>query len=171
MMSRGCLDKYVPGRGECGIVTLHSHQEGPIAYLETTTLQDVFEEDATRMLSLATDESPEQTTAIMAIQARQAAGVTATPNEQDAIREKHRTAQRMLRGLKVLIPFAERLALPPNKIVARRAFPQLLAFIRAVALLRQSQKKVHNDEYIVATANDYTIAYDLMLPALRRTFA
>src|SRR5262249_3295105 len=66
---------------------------------------------------------------------------------------------------------AAELALPSNKLVARRAFPQLLAFIRAVALLRQSRKTVHEDGHIVATAKDYEIAYDLMLPVLRRTFA
>jgi hypothetical protein len=171
MMSRGYLDKYVPGRGEGGIVTLHIHQEGPIAYLETTTQQEIFEEDATRMLSLATNESSEQTAAIMAMQAKQAKSVSAGPDEQQQIRLKHQTAQRMLASYKVSIPFAEKLALPPSKLVARRAFPQLLAFIKAVALLRQFQKKVKPDGHIVATANDYEFAFDLMLPILRRTFA
>src|SRR5262249_31302773 len=123
------------------------------------------------MLSLATDESHEQTAAILAVQAKQAAWVAATPDDQQAIRLKHQTAQRMLRQLRVKIPFAQKLVLPSSKLVARRAFPQLLSFIRAVALLRQFRKKVHNDDYVVATPQDYTVAYNLMLPVLRRVFA
>src|SRR5262249_51162261 len=144
---------------------------GPIAYLETTTQQEIYEEDATRMLSLATDESSQQTAAIMAIQARQAKSVTAGLDEQQQIRLKHQTAQRMLVSRKVSIPFAEKLALPASKLVARRAFPQLLAFIKAVALLRQFQKTAKPDGHLVATVKDYTIAYNLMLPVLQRTFA
>jgi len=173
MQSRGRLDKLVPMKMEGGqIRTGYIVQEGPIAYLETTTQQEIFEEDSTRMLSLATDESAEQTAAIMKMQAQKAAWKTASVAEQEAIRLKHKTAQRLLKCRKVRIGFAEKLLLPDNTLVARRAFPQLLAFIEVVALLRQFQKtKVHVDGHIEATANDYEIAYELMHTILRRTFA
>ena len=123
------------------------------------------------MLSLATDESEEQTAAIMTIQASQAAWATASVEEQESIRQKHRTAQRLLSPRRVRIPYAPRLALPPTKLVARRAFPQLLGVIEAVAHLRQCQKTVHEDGHIEADLRDYEIAYELMLPILGRTFA
>jgi hypothetical protein len=171
MMSRGRLDKYVPMHVDGVLATAHVVQEGPIAYLETTTQQEVYEEDATRMLSLATNESPEQTAAIMAIQAKQAAWATASSDEQAAIRAKHQTAQRLLKRRRVRIPFAERLALPSTKLVARRAFPQLLGVIEAVALLRQRIKTESEDSDLAAHANDYEIAYRLMLPVLQRALA
>ena len=77
----------------------------------------------------------------------------------------------MLKRLKVRIPYAEQLTLPTTKLVARRAFGQLLAFIEAVALLRQKQKKPRDGKHIHADTIDYDIAYRLMLPILRRTFA
>ena len=172
MLSRGRLDKFVPMRGDDGTMkTQHITQEGPIAYVDTTTQQDIFEEDATRMLSLCTNETPKQTRAVMAIQARQAAWESTSPDEQAAIRRKYQTAQRLLEPKKVRIPFAKHLLLPSAKVVARRAFPQLLGFIAAVALLRQRQKKEHDDGHIVATMIDYKIAYRMMLPVLNRTFA
>ena len=171
MMSRGRLDKFVPMKTQDGLETRHISQEGPIAYLETTTQQEIYEEDATRLLSLATDESREQTTAIMTIQARQAAWETASVEELETIRQKHRTAQRLLRPRRVRIPYAPLLALPATTLVARRAFPQLLGVIESVALLRQFQKTVHADGHIEADVTDYQIAYGLMLPVLGRTFA
>ena len=57
MQSRGRLDKLVTMKSDDGgMRTQHITQEGPIAYIDTTTQQEIFEEDATRMLSLATDE-------------------------------------------------------------------------------------------------------------------
>lgn len=172
MLSSGRLDKYVPLRvGEGGVFgTVHIHQEGPIAYLETTTVEQVFEEDATRMLSLTTDESPFQTVAVMRMQAREGAGKSISPEDTEWIRQVHQTAQRMLKPLEVRTLFAEMLQLPASNVVARRAFPQLLGCIKAVALLRQYQKKIV-DGRIDATDVDYEIAYELMLPILRRTFS
>src|SRR5262249_13025798 len=113
MLSRGTLDKFVPMKTEAGeIQTRHIVKEGPIAYLETPTQQEVFEEDSSRMLALATDESPAQTAAILALQARKAAWASASVEEQDKIRAKHQAAQRLLKGLKARISFAEHLTLP-----------------------------------------------------------
>lgn len=172
MLSRGCLDKFVPVKSPGGgIETKHIHQEGPISFLETTTLQAVFEEDASRMLPLTTDESSEQTAAILARQAKEAAWEAGADDEQERVRQKHRAAQRLLKRLRVRIPYAGKLGLPANSLTARRAFPQLLACIKAVALLRQRQKAVHADGHIDADSRDYRIAYDIMVPVLRRTFA
>ncbi len=172
MLSRGRLDKMVPMKTEGGeIRTQHIRQEGPIAYLETTTQQQIFEEDATRLLALATDESPQQTAAILEMQARQAAWKTASPQEQDAVRQKHQTAQRLLKKVKVRIKFAEHLKIPPISLAARRAYPQLLGCIEAVALLRQMTKTIREDGSVDARSSDYAIAYELMMPILRRTFA
>jgi hypothetical protein len=170
LISRGRIDRLVSLSADGEIRTKTVSQQGPVAYVDTSTQLEIFEEDATRLLSLATDESPEQTEAIMRFQARQAAGQGADEEEQEAIREKHRAAQRLLQKLRVRIPFAEKLKIPATAVVARRAFPQLLAVIAAVALLHQRRKEIH-DGRIDADAEDYEIAYELVVPVLRRTFA
>ena len=170
MLSEGELTKVVTLHGDNGPETVIITQEGPIAYLETTTMDQIFDEDATRLMSLVADETSGQTEAIIDYLGRKAAGKTVSPEEQEAIRQKHQAAQRLLKPYRVKIPFAEQLKIPTDKLVARRAFTQLLIMISAVALLRQFKKKKY-DGYIVATLQDYEIAYGLMAAILRRVLA
>src|SRR5262249_25590628 len=62
MLSSGRLCKRMPMKVAGGkIETVCIEQEGPIAYVETTTLSKVFDEDENRCVSLHTDERREQT--------------------------------------------------------------------------------------------------------------
>jgi hypothetical protein len=75
MLSRGRIDKVVPFKGEDGEMRSQCKtQKGPIAYLETTTQEEIFDEDQTRMLVLCTTESNDQTRLINESQALEAAG-------------------------------------------------------------------------------------------------
>ena len=170
MLSSGVLRACVTMTVNGELKTRNLEIEGPIAYLDTTTELEVYSEDANRLLSLATDETPEQTAAILAAQRAWAAGPRQSSAARDAIRRKHRHAQGLLRTLYVRIPFAMHLHIPTAQIVARRAFPQLLAVIQTAAILRQYQKDVVDDT-IDADLDDYRIAHRVMLPALNRIFA
>jgi hypothetical protein len=67
LLASGKLSKLVCVKGAGGaIVTRLIEQDGPIAYIESTSLAKVFEEDANRCLSVFTDERPEQTKCIVA---------------------------------------------------------------------------------------------------------
>jgi hypothetical protein len=51
MISSGKLSKLMPEKGEDGaIVTRHIEQKGPVAYIESTTLHKIFDEDANRCI-------------------------------------------------------------------------------------------------------------------------
>jgi hypothetical protein len=65
MITAGKLSKLMPVKVGGGIVTQLIEQDGPIAFIETTTLARVFDEDATRCLTLYTDERKEQTERIV----------------------------------------------------------------------------------------------------------
>ena len=106
----------------------------------------------------------------MQLQAAQAAGLTADESARAFVIQKHQTAQRMLQAFDVRVPFATDLGLPATKVASRRMFPQLIAMIKVVALLRQRQKLV-TDGRIDADLDDYAIAYEIMYPILRRSFA
>jgi hypothetical protein len=170
MFSSGELRKVVTMKGDQGMTTEEIRQEGPIAYLETTTQSHIFSEDETRLMRLVADESKEQTQRILEQLKCDARGETGSEEEQRAIRLKHQTAQRLLQPLRVNIPYAQHLNIPATKVAARRAFGQLIGCIQTVALLRQFQKKVI-DGGIAADLDDYRIAYKVMLPVLCRTFA
>jgi len=169
MQSSGRLSKLIPIKKEGEMVTELIEQDGPIAYIESTTVSVVFDEDANRCLLLNTDERPDQTKRII----KSIASHNKTPN--DTIREqitvKHHALQRMIEPTPVFIPYAEALAdkFKCHRVEARRAFPQALTMITTVALLHQRQRQVDQQGRIIATKDDCEIARHLLTGPLSRS--
>lgn len=152
-----------------GKKTIELHQKGPVAFVETTTLTRIFDEDLNRTLLLHTDESPEQTRRIMAAIATSASSAThAIESAREEVRLRHRAFQLLLRPKKVVVPFADRLAgfIPTRPIRMRRAFPLLLSAIAASAVLHQFQRTEVEDDVIEATIDDYRLARRLISDAM-----
>ncbi len=165
MLSDGRLTKLIAMKRGQGIETVQIDQPGPIAYVESTTLQDILDEDRNRCLVLATDETPAQTQRIIQ-QLAQRKVSPASNTETSNIVEKHRAAQRMLFQCHVVIPYARRLGdqFPYERTDARRAFGHVLAMIEAVTLLHQYQRTADpaDGAVIVATPDDYILARRLL---------
>jgi len=65
MVGDGVLRKCVTCKGADGqLETKHIEQPGPIAYLESTTAATIYDEDATRLLPLVSDESSSPKTSV-----------------------------------------------------------------------------------------------------------
>ncbi len=166
MLSCGEITKLVPEKDADGIlVTRAVHQTGPIAFVETTTLTRIFDEDSNRCLLLQTDEREGQTKRILLATAESRNSKIDTA----PIVAKHHAIQRLLEQLPVQIPFAAELAgkFPCQRTEARRAFGHLLSMIEAVALLHQFQRE-QQDGAIVATLQDYAIAKKLLAEPMGR---
>jgi hypothetical protein len=169
MLSSGRLSKLMPVKVGGEIITQLIEQDGPIAYVESTTLDAVFAEDENRCISLYTDEQPQQTRLILNRLAADSAGATRS-QQRDRILLVHHAMQRMLRRYEVVIPYATRLAtnLPDKRVEARRAFPHLLSMIQASALLHQQQREQDDDGRLQANEQDYRIAVALLQDPMRR---
>ena len=98
------------------LVTQDYKVEGPVALMLTTTAIDLDEELRNRCLVLTIDESREQTRAIHVRQRYEEtlAGLSARENGA-AIRALHHNAQRLVKPLKVVNPFAEHLTFLDDK--------------------------------------------------------
>ena len=155
-----------------GWETIHIQQEGPIAYIESTTLEfrDIFDEDRTRMLLLSADEGHQQTAAVVR---RLAADAACPPDDDssDSICALHHTAQRLLRPCTVIVPFAGQLTecLPGDRLEVRRTFGHLLSLIQSVALLHQFQRDRDNEGRIIASPYDYEVVRCHLTGALARS--
>jgi hypothetical protein len=168
MISEGRLSKWAPIKEDGKLRTVQIQQDGPIAYIESTTLTKVFNEDANRCILLTTDEQPEQTRRILTKLAGTYSGSAACDVER--IQERHHAAQRMLEPYAVIVPYAERLAeaIDHHRVEARRGFPQLVSMIQASALLHQRQRQVDGDGRLLAAPDDYQLARHLLAGPMGR---
>lgn len=170
MLSAGRLSKLMPMKVDGGrIETVLVEQDGPIAYVESTTLSKVFDEDENRSLMLQTDEREEQTRRIITRLAERHS--TARSRDDTPVKLRHHAIQRMLPSAEVVIPYAERLGekFECRRVEARRAFPQLLTMIQAVTLLHFRQRDLADDGRLIATAADYHLARRLVIKPLARS--
>jgi DNA primase catalytic core len=152
-----------PNSGKIKTTVLEIH--GPIAYMESTTDQRINPENANRCFELYLDETEAQTRAIFAAQ-RRARSLDGWRHERrkTAVARVHHNAQRLLRSLKVIIPFVEQIDFPLAWLRGRRDHDRFLSLIEGLAFLHQHQRTIGHDggaEYIEASLADYALAYDL----------
>ncbi len=159
------------------MTTMQNKVSGPTAVFETTTNPNVDPETKSRFMLASIDESREQTRKILDAQrkARTVEGLRLRL-QRDAIREKHRAFQRMLRPLDVRNPFGELLTYTDDRLLMRRDNPKYLALIDAVAFLHQTQKPVKRlnaagraVEYIEVSLRDIGLANELAAELLGRS--
>jgi DNA primase len=164
------------------MVTQEYHVEGPVMIFLTTTAIDLDEELQNRCLTLAVDESAEQTERIHRVQRerRTLAGLVAREERKDLLKQLG-NAQRLLSPLNVLNPFAPALTFATARTRNRRDHEKYLTLIDAIALLHQHQrprgqaKPAPNApdgagvEYIEVTLDDIGLANQLAPEVLGRS--
>lgn len=125
------------------MVTQEYRVEGPVMIFLTTTAVDIDEELLNRCLVLTVDEGREQTAAIHRLQReRETLAGLLRKEARSQVLATHRAAQRLLRPLAVVNPFAEQLTFLDDRTRARRDHTKYLALIRTIALLHQYQRPV-----------------------------
>jgi DNA primase len=163
------------------LVTQPYRVEGPVALLVTTTARDIDEELMNRCLVLAVDESRDQTRAIHQLQRekRTLDGLIAR-REKEALITLHQNAQRLLRPIDVLNPYAQFLTFPDQTTRLRRDHEKYLTLIDTIAFLHQHQREIKTDrrshgnqqreiEYIEATLEDIALANAIAHEVLGRS--
>ncbi|EQB97739.1 dnag primase-like protein, partial [Photorhabdus temperata subsp. temperata M1021] len=159
------------------LVTKQYTVKGPVMLMLTTTAIDVDEELLNRCLVLTVNESREQTEAIHALQRhKQTLEGLLAENEKAYITELHQNAQRLLRPLNVVNPYASQLTFMSDKTRTRRDHMKYLTLIQSIALLHQHQREVKTAEhrgkrleYIEVTKDDISLANRLAHEILGRT--
>ena len=159
------------------MVTQEYRVEGPVMIFLTTTAVDIDEELLNRCLVLSVDEGREQTAAIHRLQReRETLAGLVRKQERNRVLATHRAAQRLLRPLHVVNPFAEQLTFLDDRTRARRDHMKYLALIRCITLLHQYQRPVktvtHDGQslaYVEVTREDIAAANRLAHDVLGRS--
>jgi len=183
LQSEGVLTIASTGKDPAtGKLTTHQYRvEGPVMIFLTTTAIEIDEELLNRCLVLTVDEDREQTRAIHRIQreAQTLEGLFAKRRRQEIV-TLHRNAQRLLKPLAVVNPYAGRLTFPDSLTRTRRDHMKFLTLIRAITLLFQYQRPLKTEtdplsnggkalEYIESTREDVELAEDLIKQVLGRS--
>lgn len=130
------------------LITHQYRVEGPVQIFLTTTAIDLDEELMNRCLVLSVSEDRMQTAAIHEQQRmRQTVEGLLARRERARVVRLHQNAQRILRPLQVVNPYARELKFTDSRTRARRDHLKYLTLIRAIALLHQFQRKVHEVEH------------------------
>ena len=159
------------------LVTQQYRVEGPVMIFLTTTAIEIDEEHLNRCMVLSVDEGREQTEAIHRQQRarRTLAGLKAKQGKAHLVK-LHQNAQRLLRPLAVVNPYADRLTFLSDKTRTRRDHEKYLTLIDTIALLHQHQRSVRTMldagqavEYIEVTADDISQANAIAHEVLGRS--
>lgn len=143
--------------------------KGPVSLMITTTEVELDYETSNRFVTLTIDESREMTARILAKQReRETLQGFKKKIEAGRVMIRHQNAQRLLRPLGVVNPYAEYLTYPTESLRARRDQKKYLGLIRAIAFLLQYQRpvKVMDDardvrEFVEVTIEDIELANKL----------
>ncbi len=162
------------------MITQEYHVEGPVMIFLTTTAIDLDEELQNRCLTLAVDESAEQTERIHRVQRerRTLAGLLAHEQRKDLLKTL-RNAQRLLQPLHVVNPYAPALTFATARTRNRRDHEKYLTLIDAIALLHQHQREIKtlpagpsgagSTRFIEVTLDDIALANQLAPEVLGRS--
>jgi DNA primase catalytic core len=151
--------------------------KGPVSLMITTTEVELDYETSNRFIILTVDESKEMTERILQKQ-RESETLEGLIKkaETEHVTTRHHNAQRLLRPLSVINPFAEHLTFPAESLRARRDHKKYLGLIKAIAFLHQYQREIktvnHNGsplQYIEVILDDIKKANTLAADILGRT--
>ena len=157
--------------------TQEYHVEGPVMIFLTTTTIDIDDELLNRCLVLSVDESTEQTARIHERQrkARTLEGLLEREARKDIL-ALWRDAQRLIRPLGVVNPFAGALTFTSERTRTRRDHEKYLTLIDSIALLHQHQRTIttrevngRTVEFIEVTISDIETANALAPELLGRS--
>jgi hypothetical protein len=161
-----------------GRLLTHQYRvKGPVMIFLTTTAIDIDEELLNRCLVLTVNEEQAQTQAIHRVQreAQTIEGLLRRRDRDDLLR-LHRNAQRLLKPVSVVNPYAPGLTFLDGQTRTRRDHTKYLTLIRTIALLHQHQRPAkavqHNGkrlEYIEVTLDDIAVANRLTAEVLGRS--
>jgi phage/plasmid primase-like uncharacterized protein len=142
-------------------------KNGPVAFMVTTTRNQLHPENETRMLSVEANDTPEQTKKVVAMVA-QVEGLNKGMVSADL--KPWQDYQRWLAAgeCRVFVPFADALAelIPPKAVRLRRDFGQLLRAIKVHALLHRDHRRSTKGSIVATIDEDYSAVRALMADIL-----
>jgi len=143
----------------------------------STTSNEVNPENASRFFVVSADESEAQTRGVHEAQRSKYSLLRMAQKDEEipAIIARHHAAQRLLKSVAIVNPYAQLLGFPARMMRTRRDHERFLDLIAAACFLRQYQKERlqddHGREYVECDLEDYRLAHRIMSAILPSTLS
>lgn len=150
---------------------VYLHVEGPVCVAGATTKDKIYEDNANRSFLIQIEENPHHEAEVLEYQGKVAAGLVNFRQYEENI-NLLKACQLLIEPMEVLIPFAQKLEIPPHVFKKMRTKNHYLTLIKSVTLWNQKQRKRTTDHegntYLLATLDDVEWANYLCKDSLLR---
>jgi DNA primase len=138
---------------------------GPIASMSCTTKGEIYEDNMSRCFIIAVDESAEQSKKVIHYQNMKASG------QIDEVKEKQCTEfiqclVSLLKSYDVINPYADKVHLPEEAHKIRRLNGLYQAFVKAITLMHQYQRKKDNRGRLISEKEDLQAAAEILFESI-----
>jgi DNA primase len=138
---------------------------GPIASMSCTTKGEIYEDNMSRCFIVAVDESAEQSKKVIHYQNMKASG------QVDEVKEKQctefiQTLVSLLKSYDVINPYADKVHLPDEAHKIRRLNGLYQAFVKAITLMHQYQRKRDQRGRLISEKEDLQIAAEILFESI-----
>jgi DNA primase len=138
---------------------------GPIASMSCTTKGEIYEDNMSRCFIIAVDESHEQSKKVIQYQNQKASG------QIDEVKEKQctefiQTLVNLLKPYDVINPYADKVHLPEEAHKIRRLNGLYQAFVKAITLMHQYQRRKDERGRLISEKEDLQIAAEILFESI-----
>jgi DNA-binding MarR family transcriptional regulator len=133
--------------------------------MSCTTKGEIYEDNMSRCFIIAVDESSEQSRKVIHYQNMKASGQVDEQKEKQCAEFIH-TLVALLRPYEVVNPYADKVHLPEEAHKIRRLNGLYQAFVKAITLMHQYQRKKDERGRLISEKEDLQIAAGIMFESI-----
>jgi DNA primase len=138
---------------------------GPIASMSCTTKGEIYEDNMSRCFIIAVDESQDQSKKVVHYQNMKASGQIDEMKERQCT-EFIQTMVNLLKSYDVINPYADKVHLPDEAHKIRRLNGLYQAFVKAITLMHQYQRKRDQRGRLISEKEDLEVAAEILFESI-----
>lgn len=166
LQSKGVIISSTSTKDDNGNVSAYERiVYGPIASMACTTKGEIYEDNMSRCFVIAVDESLEQSRKVIHYQNMKASGQIDEVKEIQCT-EFIQTLVSLLKSYEVINPYADKVHLPEEAHKIRRLNGLYQAFVKAITLMHQYQRKRDERGRLISEKEDLQIAAEIMFESI-----
>lgn len=166
LQSKGVIISSTSTKDDNGNVSAYERiVYGPIASMSCTTKGEIYEDNMSRCFILAVDESIDQSRKVIQYQNQKASGQIDEQKERQCT-EFIQTMVTLLKSYDVINPYADKVHLPEEAHKIRRLNGLYQAFVKAITLMHQYQRRKDDRGRLISEKEDLQIAAEIMFESI-----